>query len=147
MTRIPGTASRRLPFHLKEALKGLLKRSPLRHEAINQDAVSFDEIWARFFAGRPRCPAYSKCISSRHFDAAGTGTCQILLRGRYNDILQPDRHYIALDPDLGNLREVIERFRDATERSRVAEAAHTMVYDGHTYRHRLAALHSMVSPS
>jgi Glycosyl transferases group 1 len=137
--------SRRLPFHLKEALKGLLKRSPLRHEAINQDAVSFEEIWARFFAGRPRCPAYSKCISSRHFDAAGTGTCQILLRGRYNDILQADRHYIALDPDLGNLREVIERFRDATERSRVAEAAYTMVHDGHTYRHRLAALHSMVS--
>lgn len=137
-------ASRRLPFHLKEALKSLLKRSPLRHEAINQDAVSFEEIWARFFAGRPRCPAYSKCISSRHFDAAGTGTCQLLLRGRYNDILEADHHYIALDPDLGNLTEVIERFRDPTERSRVAEAAYTMVRDRHTYRHRLADLHAML---
>ena len=123
----------------------MLKQLPLRHEAIYPDAVSFEEIWALFFADRPRCPAYSKCISSRHFDAAGTGTCQILLRGRYNDILQADQHYIALDRDLGNLIEAIERFRDPTERSRVAEAAYTMVHDGQTYRHRLAALHRMLS--
>ncbi len=138
-------ASRRLPFQLKEQLKTLLKWSPLRHEAIDDDAVSFEEIWARFFADRPRCPAYSKCISSRHFDAAGTGTCQILMRGRYNDILQADLDYIALDPDLGNVGQAIERFRDPSERSRLANHAYAVAHEQHTYRHRLAVLHQMVS--
>lgn len=138
-------ASRRLPFHLKEWLKALLKWFPLKHEAIDHGAVSFEEVWQRFFADRPRCPAYSKCISSRNFDAAGTGTCQILMRGRYNDILQADRDYIPLDPDLGNVREAIERFRDPIERSRVANAAYSLMHDRHTYRHRLADLHTMVS--
>ena len=73
--------SRRLPYQAKTWLKALLKVSPLRHEAFEEGEVSFGDIEGRFFAGRPRCPVYSKCISSRHFDAAGTGTCQILLRG------------------------------------------------------------------
>jgi hypothetical protein len=138
-------ASRRFPFHLKERLKALLKWLPLRHEAMDDDVVSFEEIWTRFFAERPRCPAYSKCISSRNFDAAGTGTCQILMRGRYNDILQADRDYIALDPDLGNVREVVERFCDPAERRRVADGAYSLIHDRHTYRHRLANLYAMVS--
>jgi spore maturation protein CgeB len=106
--------------------------------------VSFADIETRFFAGRPRCPVYSKCISSRHFDAAGTGTCQILLRGRYNDILTADEHYIALDPDLANFGDAIARFRDPIERRRVAEAAYALVKERHTYRDRMAALHQAV---
>lgn len=140
-------ASRRLPFLLKERLKTWLQWSPVRHEAVDHDRVCFDEVKAAFFAGRPRCPVYSKCISSRHFDAAGTGTCQILMRGRYNDILEADRHYIALDPDLGNVQEAIERFRDPEERGRVAGMAYALMRERHTYRHRLAALHRMVSAS
>jgi hypothetical protein len=138
-------ASRRLPFVVKERLKALLKSLPINHEAIHHDLVNFDEIKSRFFANRRRCHKYSKSISSRNFDAAGTGTCQILLQGRYNDILAADEHYIALNPDLGNIEDVIERFRDPTERCRVADAAHDMVHQEHTYRHRLAALHQIVS--
>src|SRR5207237_3864281 len=76
-------ASRRLPFEVKEWLKALLKSLPIQHEAMHHDLVDFKEIEARFFSDKDPCPNYSKCISSRHFDAAGTGTCQILLRGRY----------------------------------------------------------------
>ena len=121
-----------------------MKVSPLRHEAFDEGAVSFADIEARFFAGRPRCPVYSKCISSRHFDAAGTGTCQILLRGRYNDILTADEHYIALDPDLDNFGDTITRFRDSGERRRVAESAYALVKERHTYRDRMSALHQAV---
>ena len=117
----------------------------MRHEALAIDEAEAAEIQARFFTGRPRCPTYSKCISSRHFEAAATGTCQLLVRGRYNDILEADRHYIALDPDLANACEAIERFRDPAERRRIAEAAHALVHAAHTYNHRLAALHAAVS--
>jgi Glycosyl transferases group 1 len=136
-------ATRRLPYRLKTCLKALLTVSPIRHEAFGEPA-SFAEIEARFFAGRPRCPVYSKCISSRHFDAAGTGTCQILMRGRYNDILREDEHYIGVDPDLGDVGEAMARFRDPAERQRIADAAYTLVSEQHTYRHRIAALHQVL---
>ena len=132
---------RRLPYRVKTWLRMLLTISPIRHEAFNDGALSFGEIHARFFTGRPRCPVYSKCISSRHFDAAGTKTCQILLRGRYNDILTADEHYVALDADLANVDEAIARFRDPAERRRIAGAAYTLINERHTYRHRTAALH------
>jgi hypothetical protein len=132
---------RRLPYRVKTWLTRLLKVSPIRHEAFDDGETSFAEIEARFFAGRPRCPVYSKCISSRHFDAAGTATCQILVRGRYNDILAADEHYIPLDTDFANIDEVVARFRDPMERGRIANAAYMLANERHTYRHRTARLH------
>jgi Glycosyl transferases group 1 len=134
-------AARHLPYPVKEALRRLLAFSPIRHEAIGDPGIDAAEINERFFAGRPRCPAYSKCISSRHFDAAGTGTCQILVRGRYNDILEADEHYIALDADFANLGEAIARFRDSGERRRIADAAAALALQAHTYRHRITGLY------
>jgi len=67
------------------------------------------------------------------------------VRGRYNDILEPDRHYIAVDHDLDNLGEAIARFRDAGERRRIAHSAWEFVHDRHTYRHRLAELHALLT--
>lgn len=134
-------AARHLPYGVKSGLKAALARTSLRHEALDRGEDEAAEIHARFFARRAPCPAYSKCISSRHFEAAATGTCQILVRGPYNGILDADRHYIALDPDLGNPKEAIARFRDPAERGRIADAAHALVHEAHTYRHRLAALH------
>ena len=138
-------ATRHLPYGVKAGLRALLALTPVHHEALDAGDEAFAEIQARFFADRSRCPAYSKCISSRHFEAAATGTCQILVKGRYNDILEASRHYIALDPDLANVPEALAQFRDPAERRRIADAAHDLVHDAHTYRHRLAALHAAVS--
>lgn len=138
-------AIRRLPYGIKANLKILQQYLPLRHEAFDMSERDFAEIQARFFATKPRCPAYSKCISSRHFEAAATGTCQILVHGRYNDILKPDKHFIPIKADFSDAPEAIARFRDPTERDRVAAAAHDLVHDSHTYRHRLTALHKALS--
>jgi hypothetical protein len=140
-------AARHLPYGVKSGLKAVLARSSLRHEALDISDDDFAEVQARFFAGRPHCPAYSKCISSRHFEAAATGTCQILVRGRFNDVLEADRHYIPLDPDLGNAVEALARFRDPAERQRIADAAHELVHGAHTYWHRLAEVHQAVASS
>lgn len=136
---------RHLPYGIKSGLKSVLQRSPLRHEALGSDETACAEVVNTFFAQRPRCPAYSKCISSRHFEAAATGTCQILIKGRYNDILQADEHYIALEADLANADEALLRFRDPTERARITAAAHSLVHDLHTYPRRVSAIHSIVS--
>jgi Glycosyl transferases group 1 len=133
--------SRRLPYGAKEKLRSTLKWLPIRHEAMDFSDAEFAEVQARFFEGRPHAPVYTKCVSSRHFDAAGTGTCQLLIRGRYNDVLVADEHYIPIDPDLGNSRDALARFLDAAERNRVANNAYSYVHDTQTYRHRVETLY------
>jgi hypothetical protein len=112
----------------------------VRHEALVNEAIDPQEIHERFFAGRQRPAIHGKCISSRHFDAAGTKTCQIMFRGRFNDILVADEHYIALEPDLANVDEVLDRFRDPDERSRIAGSSYALVAGSHTYEHRMATV-------
>jgi hypothetical protein len=102
--------------------------------------VGFGELHERFFA-EPACDYRSgKCISSRHFEAIGTETCQILLEGNYNGILEPDVHYIAVRHDLSNLEEALERFGDAGYRRELVLRTREYVLDLHTYDHRVAAV-------
>lgn len=127
----------KLPWWLRSMLRRVLRAGPLQHEALVNEQIPFDEIYAQFFAGRKRAPVYSKCISSRHFDAIGTKTCQIMFRGRFNDILQADRHYLALADDLSNLDDVLRRFADLSARRQIVEEAYAHVTAAHTYAHRM----------
>jgi hypothetical protein len=81
-----------------------------------------------------------KCISSRHFDAIGTETCQILFPGRYNDLLEADRHYLCLDRDFANIDDVLARFRDVPYRLTMVREAREWALDGETYPHRVRSL-------
>ena len=130
----------KLPWPLRAALRRIMRRGPIRHESAVNETLSFDEISERFFASRPHCPVYSKCISSRHFDAIGTGTVQIMHPGRYNDILTADRHYIALSPDYSNIADVMEHFSDVSGRQAIANEAREYVMAEHTYARRMEAL-------
>ncbi|MGN6462060.1 MAG: glycosyltransferase family protein [Pseudolabrys sp.] len=138
------TFGHKLPAWLKRALRRVLGSGPLRHEAVVNESASFDDIHTRFFANRPRSSVYGKCISSRHFDAIGTKTCQIMLCGRYNDILRADEHYLALNDDLSNIPAVIERFRDPSVRRNIAETAHGFVMAHHTYAHRMQTIAALL---
>lgn len=127
----------RMPLGVKETLANLLKRGPIGYEAFEPEDVDFDEVYERFFRDAPKSKAYSKAISSRHFDAIGTKTCQIMFPGRFNDILEADVHYLALEQDFCNIDEVVRRFKDAGERTAIVERAFGHVMDGHTLAHRL----------
>lgn len=132
--------ARRLPYGVKELARGMLRRGPVRHEAMSAEELDFADIHRRFFAGRPKAPVYAKCISSRHFDAVGTKTLQIMFPGRFNDILEADRHYLSLAPDFSNAEACLARFRDPAERERITESALAHVMAAHTYEHRVAQL-------
>jgi spore maturation protein CgeB len=103
-------------------------------------SAKFDEVHSRFFADPDREYRSGKCISSRHFEAIGTETCQILLEGGYNGILEPDVHYIAVRRDLANLDEALERFGDEDYRRELVKRTREFALDGHTYDHRVAQL-------
>jgi len=141
------TLGHKLPWALRWALRRLLSIGPVRHEATMTEQIPFAEVHARFFRDYPKPAFYGKCISSRHFDAVGTKTCQIMFPGRFNGILNADEHYIALQPDFANLDEAMARFRDPAERQAVVDRAYDHVMAAHTYRHRVAELHAAVTAS
>ncbi|MGE0385641.1 MAG: glycosyltransferase [Gammaproteobacteria bacterium] len=135
----------RLPWRARVLVKRLLGRGFVRHESGVAEALPFDEVYARFFRDRERPSFYGKCISSRHFDAIGTRTCQIMIRGRFNDILRADEHYIALDPDFANAGEAVRRLKDEAFRCEMVDRALAFALDAHTYAHRMAELHAAIA--
>ncbi len=88
-----------------------------------------------------RAEKYSKAISSRHFEAIGTKTVQIMMKGRYNDILVPGEHFISLNEDFSNIDDVMARFSDLDHCQKLVDAAHQYVRAGHTYHHRMKGLY------
>lgn len=129
-----------LPWAVKQRLRPLLSRGPIRHEVFTHEAIDFDTVYKKFFKDTPKSPESGKCVSSRHFDAIGTKTCQIMFPGRFNDILKADEHYIALTPDFSNIDDVLERFRDPIFRQAMADRSYEYVLDQHTYAHRLSSI-------
>ena len=69
----------------------------------------------------------------------------MLLKGHYNGILEADRHYIAMNKDLTNIDEAIERFQDESYRTRMVEETYDYVLSRHTYAHRVEHLLGVVT--
>jgi len=103
--------------------------------------ATFEEVYDRFFRDYSN-PVNGKAISSRHFEPIGTKTYQILLEGRYNDILEPDVHYISLKRDYSNVDGVMERFRD---KDLVRKITDEYTMDSHTYEHRVRDVWNEIS--
>src|SRR5262249_17479500 len=121
----------------------LLERARAYNLFENQ-AASFEEVFDRFYRDQAR-EVSGKSISSRHFEPIGTKTCQILLRGEYNGILEADRHYIAVDRDMTNIDAALDRFRDVSWRQRMVDETYDYVVSAHTYDHRVAQLIGIVA--
>jgi len=51
-------------------------------------------------------------ISPRIFEAAALKTPLIMFPGEYNGICKPERHYISLNKDFSNFKEVAEKLKD-----------------------------------
>jgi hypothetical protein len=65
-----------------------------------------------------------------------TGTCQILLEGQYNGVLEPWRHYIPLKNDYSNLEEVMDLVKDVECMQRIADVAYTEIIESGTWSYR-----------
>jgi hypothetical protein len=104
----------------------------------------FEEVHERFFKNYSN-PVNGKAISSRHFEAVGTKTCQILLEGNYNGILKPNTHYISLNKDYSNMDEVLEKFGDQDFLKEMAKNTYEYVLDNHTHEQRVLYVWKEVS--
>jgi len=101
--------------------------------------ASFEEVYRECFDGG-HGHINGKAVSSRHFEPIGTKTCQLLVEGSYNGILEPDVHYIAVKRDLSNIDDAINRLQDDGYRTAMAETAYQHVMSAHTYAHRVMHL-------
>ena len=85
--------------------------------------ASFEEVESACFPGRDGELGLS-ALSPRHLEACAARTCQILVRGDYDGILQAGRHYLAVEPDFSNVPEVLETLRRDDRRAAIVDAAY-----------------------
>ncbi len=101
---------------------GSLKAATERYLAEHPGA-GFDEVEASCFPGRDG-ELRLFALSPRHLEACATRTAQLLVRGEYNGILEPERHYVELEPDLSNLDAALERVRTGDGLDDMIEASY-----------------------
>jgi hypothetical protein len=109
------------------------------HAAAHPEA-SFEELEAACFAGRDG-ELQLAAISPRHLEACATRTCQVLVRGHYNGILEAGRHYVALEPDLSNLEAVLDVIASGERREEIVRAAHEDVVASGRYSYAAFVAH------
>ena len=51
-------------------------------------------------------------VGPRHLEAAAARTCQVLVEGHYDGVLEPEVHYLPVRADGSNAAEVVERLED-----------------------------------
>ena len=97
--------------------------------------ASFEEIEAACFPG---LDGYLNlmALSPRHLEACLTRTCQVLVEGQYNGILEPDKHYIELKRDLSNIDAVVETLKQDQLREGIAERAYRDIVESGRYTYR-----------
>lgn len=85
--------------------------------------AAFDAVEAACF---PRSDGSLRLfsISPRHLEACATRTCQILIEGGYNGVLEPGKHYVPLKRDFSNLPQVLETIQRDDVRERIASQAY-----------------------
>jgi hypothetical protein len=135
----------KLPWGVRQWLINRLSKGLIRHESLIGKGVDFNEVFDRFFKSKPFPPDITgKCVSSRHFEAAGTKTCQIMIEGRFNNIFRAEEHYIPLKRDLSDAAEAVDKFRDKTYRNAMVERTYEFVRAEHTYAQRIHQIEEIV---
>jgi hypothetical protein len=87
---------------------------------------SFEEVEQHCFRGQdglvfPEHRVFST-VSPRIFEAALSGTAQILVEGHYEGILDPWTHYVPADPTLSKAAELVEIVRENARVEQMAAA-------------------------
>ncbi len=85
--------------------------------------ASYEEIEKNVFQGKEGSLSLI-AISPRHLECCITKTCQILIKGSYNGILIPGKHFIELNPDFSNINSVIEIVKNDSLREQIANDAY-----------------------
>lgn len=99
--------------------------------------ATLEEVSAKLPAGWDDGQFFA--VSPRHFEAVITGTCQVLIEGRYDGVLEAGRHYLSVKRDLSNLPEVFDALRDMDRIQSMVDVAYDEIYRSGRYTYRTLA--------
>lgn len=116
---------------------GTLRVKTLEYVERNPEA-SLEQIERECFPGLDGTLALF-ALSPRHLEACATRSCQILIEGEFNGVLEPWRHYIPLKRDFSDLDEVLEIVRRDELREKIVEQAYQDVVASGRYTYRAFA--------
>lgn len=136
-----------MPYSLRQGLKKIVKKMGFVSKTELYEAIDFKLLNERYFNATKPSKYSGKAISSRHFDAIGTETIQVMFPGRFNDILKAGEHYIALDRNFGNVAEVFEILKDEKYCTELTKRTKEFVCELHTYAKRLETLSNVIKSS
>ena len=102
-------------------------RARIRHLLRASPDLSFEEIDAAMWPGWDSYAFFA--LSPRHFEAMTTQTCQLLVEGHYDGVLQAGRHYISIRRDFSNLDDVLGAVRDTARLTEIAATAYTEIVE------------------
>lgn len=78
-------------------------------------------------------------ITPRHFEAAITKTCQILIEGAYNGVMHADVHYIPIAPDFSNLDKALTKMHDVRAVQEMVDRTYEDLYLSGRYTYQRLA--------
>ena len=118
---------------------GEIDRTVKAYVAANPDA-DFAEVHANLlepFEGN----VVINAISPRAFEAIFLRNVLILFPGEYSNILKEGRHFVRLEKNLSNFKEVTEQIRDAKHLTDIAERAFTEIVASGAWSYSTFAAH------
>ncbi len=74
-------------------------------------------------------------VSARIFEAAASKTALALLRGSYSGVLEPEEHYVPIEPDYSNIDQVLSRILDLDAMQVMANRTYDHVVNNQTHRY------------
>jgi len=110
---------------IKDAITAYLAEHP---------QAGFDEVEKACFPGLDGKPAMT-ALSPRLFETVLGGSCPVLVKGWYGGVLEPEVHYIPIEPDFSNLPEVVERVRSGSEVASIIERCYTRLILDERFRY------------
>lgn len=101
-------------------------RRAVEQYLIQKPFAPFEEVEAHCFPEQDGRYTFT-AISPRNMEAALARTVQIATPGPYGGLLQPDDHYIPIEPDCSNACDVVAQMRDRDRVERVQRQAYNAV--------------------
>ncbi len=97
-------------------------RAAIQYILRQEPDLTFEQVSARMPPGWDSHQFFA--LSPRHFEAVMTRTCQVLVEGHYDGVLESGVHYLALRRDLSNVETILQRLENADELQTIADRAY-----------------------
>lgn len=81
-----------------------------------------------------------RTITPRSFEAISLRTVQVMFQGTYRGVLQPWRHYLPLEKDFSNIRQIAGILKDDKQLQKIADRTYDEIIGSRLYSDKILGL-------